>query len=74
MEYPRKRNLDGCYFRVERNGKYEDVCFTDLTEEEQAKFIQGRSAEWLTSLVMHFGKIIRMLGDALDLEYEDDEG
>lgn len=25
------RNMDGVYFRVKRDGKYEPVCFSDLT-------------------------------------------
>lgn len=30
----KQRDLDGVYFRVERNGKYQNVCFTDLTTDE----------------------------------------
>lgn len=32
-------NLDGVYCREERNGKWFDRCFSDLTEEEQEKFL-----------------------------------
>ena len=39
------RNLDGCYFRIERNGKYENVCFSDLTEEEQEHEAQRGKGE-----------------------------
>lgn len=35
----KKRELCGIYFRVERNGKFEDVCFTDMTELEQKRAI-----------------------------------
>lgn len=31
----KKRELCGIYFRVKRDGKYENICFTDMTEEEQ---------------------------------------
>lgn len=34
-----KRNLDGCYFRVRRGDKYEDLCFTDLTRDEQEELL-----------------------------------
>lgn len=27
------RNLDGIYFRVQRNNKLQFICFSDLTEE-----------------------------------------
>lgn len=41
-----KRNLDGIFFRVKRNGKYENVCFTDLSTDEIERIGAGRSAEW----------------------------
>lgn len=28
------RKLDGVYFRIKRNDKWENVCFSDLTEED----------------------------------------
>lgn len=28
------RNLDGVYFRVKRNNKFENICFSDMTEDE----------------------------------------
>lgn len=33
--YPKQRELDGVYTRVERNGHWYGVCFSDLTDEEQ---------------------------------------
>ena len=30
------RELDGCYFRIVRDGVGQSVCFTDLTKEERA--------------------------------------
>lgn len=39
------RNLDGCYFRVKRDGKYEAVCFSDLTAEEREEVCKDRPAE-----------------------------
>lgn len=35
----KKRELCGIYFRVKRDGKYENICFTDMTEEEQRKIL-----------------------------------
>ena len=29
------RELDGCYFRIMRDGVGQSVCFTDLTKEER---------------------------------------
>lgn len=45
------RDMDGVYFRVKRNGKWEVICFSDLTNDEQEKMMEGRSIEWLKSMV-----------------------
>lgn len=45
-----KRNLDGVYFRVEREGKWQSICFTDLYDYEIIEVLEGRSESWLTSL------------------------
>lgn len=47
------RNLDGCYFRVERDGKWQSICFSDLTAAERDKVTEGKTAEWLKSLCYH---------------------
>ena len=38
--YPIERELDGIYYRVERDGKWCNLCFTDLTTSEQEKMIK----------------------------------
>lgn len=63
-----KRNLDGCYFRVKRDSKFENICFTDLTVEEQEKVIDGKTDEWLKSLLLHIADRLRRIGDDFDLE------
>lgn len=45
------RNLDGVYFRVKRDDKYQNICFTDLTEEETEEVLNGKSDAWLWSLL-----------------------
>lgn len=62
-----KRNLDGCYFRVRRGEKYEDLCFTDLTRDEQETVLKDRSPEFIVGLTLHLAKIIRPIGDEFDL-------
>ena len=61
------RNLDGIYFRVEREGKWENVCFSDMTEEQQREAIDGKSKEWLISMCIGLAKTIRSMGDVLDV-------
>lgn len=71
--YPEIRDLDGCYFRVERNGKWKNICFSDLTEQERSKVIAGRSEQWLSSLVEHLATRLRAIGDQLDIYMADEE-
>lgn len=67
MSYPVKRNLDGVYFRVERDGRWEDLCFTDLTEDEQEGIMYGKSDMWLREMVVVMADSLREVGDRLDL-------
>ena len=53
------RNLDGCYFRVRRGEKYEDLCFTDLTRDEQETVLKDRSPEFIIGLTLHLAETIR---------------
>lgn len=61
------RNLDGFYFRVERNGKWQSICFSDLTEDEMQEVIKNKSINWLQVLAVGLGKVIRDIGDQFDL-------
>lgn len=61
------RNLDGCYFRVERDGKWCNVCFSDLTDEEREKVLAGRNEEWLKSLCCHLADSLRKIGDTFEI-------
>lgn len=61
------RELDGVYFRIKRDGKYDAYCFSDLTEEEMDSVLDGRSNEWLISLCKTLGSTIKRIGDQFDL-------
>lgn len=67
-----KRDLDAAYFRVERNGHFEDLCFTDLTNQERDRVCQGRSAEWFRGLAYHLADILQAVGEEFDI-YRDME-
>lgn len=69
MTYPIKRDLDPAYFRVEREGKWESLCFTDLTEKEREGVMDGRPESWLRQMVTILAESLRDLGDRLDVEY-----
>lgn len=61
------RELDGVYFRIKRDDKYENICFSDLTEEEMDSVLTGRDNEWLTRMCKILGRTIRCIGDSFDL-------
>ena len=63
-----KRNLDGIYFREKNDeGKWDNICFSDMTEEQMNKQMNGRSEEWLKSMCIQLAKTIREIGDQFDL-------
>lgn len=61
-----RRNLDGVYFRMGT----ENICFSDLTEEQQDEVMKDRDAEWLKSLCKILAKTIKNIGDELDMVCE----
>lgn len=68
----KKRELDGVYFRVFRDGKWDSVCFTDLTEDQQRAIMENKSSEWLANMCVILARVIRELGDDLDIVREYD--
>lgn len=71
------RDIDGVYFRIERDGEFQNLCFSDLTTEERRKVMEGRSNEWLKSLCEYLGSLIREIGDKFGLvgpTYSGDDG
>lgn len=72
-EYPKTRNLDGVYVRVERYGKSVNRCFSDLTVEEQERFMSKFDTEGLKRLCLLMTGRLRDIGDQLDLYVKDEE-
>lgn len=64
------RNLDGAYFRVKRGRKWENICFSDLTNEERDDVTNGRSEGWLRSLAYHLADVIKDIGERFDIRGE----
>lgn len=73
------RDLDRVFFRIhEQDDTYDNVCFSDLTEDEQDEMLENRSVDWLKSMCKHLANTIRTIGDQFDLvatgeAAEDDE-
>lgn len=66
----KKRELCGIYFRVKRDGKYENICFTDMTEGEQKATLDILSLEATQNLCLRLAQTIRNLGDMFDISAE----
>jgi len=50
-----QRNIDGVYFRVSRNGKYTNVCFSDLENSEMDECLEAWDKEALKRLAKNLG-------------------
>ena len=47
-----KRNLDGVYFRVMRDGEWQNICWTDLVWEDRIEFARKHNDEdWLMRMI-----------------------
>ena len=64
------RNLDGVYFRIKRDGSWQNICFSDLTEDEMDDVMKDRPDEWLRNMCKILGKTIKNIGDQLDIVME----
>lgn len=74
-EYPTPRELCGVYFRAERDGKWQNVCFSDMTDEEMDD-VARRHAEHATpeqqavywhSMAKIMAKTLHEVGDAFGI-------
>ena len=50
LKYPQQRNLDGIYYRVKRDGTWETICFSDMTEQEMREHLARMERETLLNL------------------------
>jgi hypothetical protein len=66
------RNLDGMYFRIERNGKFENVCFSDMTEAEQREVLKDKPIRFVTEVALEMAKRLHEIGEEIDLECKDE--
>lgn len=60
------RELDGCYFRIVRDGVGRSVCFSDLTKEERNALLAGKDTQSLKNLCYYLADRIQELGDIIE--------
>ena len=58
-----RRNLDGVYFRIGTD----NICFSDLTEEQMYEMMEDRSEKWLKSLCIILAQSLKKIGDQFDI-------
>lgn len=61
------RDLDGVYFRIERDGKWCNICFSDLTPDERNHVLDGKSNDYLKKLCCILGDTIKHIGDTFNI-------
>jgi hypothetical protein len=55
-----KRDLDNVYFRVMRDGKPENLCWTDLVWEDRIEFARKNNNEgWLMQMIQLMNEVAR---------------
>ena len=57
------RELDGIYLRIKRDGKYQPVCLSDMTEEELNENLDPAKGEWLKGAVIHLADCLHGIGE-----------
>lgn len=63
-----RRNISGIYFRVKnKDGKFENVVFEDLSEEQQDEIMDGRSDEWVKGLAKQLANTINEISETLNI-------
>lgn len=61
------RNLDGSYFRVKRDGKWRNICFSDLSTEERLEVLKDKDTEFMRRLCLIIADDLKQLGDEFDI-------
>ena len=61
------RDLDGIYLRINRNGKYQPVCLSDMTKEELEENLNPERGEWLKGAVIHLASTLHEIGNLFDI-------
>lgn len=63
------RDLDGMYFRVKRDGKYDSICITDLEYDELEEILKGRDNPWYE---MVFDYLVDIYGNLMLTVHEEE--
>lgn len=73
-----QRNLDGIFFRVQRGGKWTNVCYSDMTKDERNEIAAKRAetstpeeqAAWWRSMADLLADQLYDMGEQLGVMFE----
>ena len=74
----KQRNLDGIYFRVERDGRWQNVCYSDMEQAERDEIARKRAenstieeqAQWWRSMADALADALYDMGEQLGVMCE----
>lgn len=62
----KQRNLDGVYFRVNRDGKWLSICYSDMTPDERKVTIYDRMSDKpMDEQVGYYRRLAEIMADSL---------
>ena len=70
IDYPSQYEMDGVYFRVKRNGTWDSICFSDLTEEEMEDVFKDKNVDWYQQLCKILAGRLRSIAEEIQEEAE----
>lgn len=62
-----QHSIDGVYFRVKRDNKWQSICFSDLTEEEMKEVLKDKDIESIRELSIILGKRLYEIVEQFDI-------
>ena len=63
-----KRNLSGIICRVHREGKKVNVCFEDLSRQEQLNILATKEHSWILYLAIELADKLNEIGEEFNIE------
>lgn len=66
-------NRDPYYFRVQRNNKWINICFSDMTLKEINECTKNKPVEWWKELAIGLKKVINDMENELNEFYNDEK-
>lgn len=73
IDYPSQYEMDSVYFRVKRNGTWDSVCFSDLTEDEMEDVFKDKNVDWYQQLCKILAGRLRSIAEEIQEESEWDD-